>query len=505
VDSTTVQHNNPIMMNVYRAADAVAGPNDTIICRSTLANPGDGCVPINLFGFGAPSDEALAYVTGDAWADLDLRQDIFSFETHGDLLTLPAGAVRLALGVEHRREAAKQVVDTISNTTITADGIRGLPTSLIGQAGGFWLTNPKPIDGKFNVTEGFAEIDAPLLSGKPWAESLTVNAAIRYADYSTAGGATTWKAGAVYSPVDGLRFRITRSRDIRAPNIAELFTSSLMALRQNVRDPQRGGAATAVTRITVGNTDLAPEKADTLTFGAVFQPRFLSGLTASVDWYRIKIDQAITTPSIQDIVDGCHVGGATALCDYIVRDGTGVITQVTTPTLNLAQFKASGIDAEISYQTEFAQGELTLRGLASWVDEFETINGSLQVDRSGVVGLDSGVPKWRGLVSATWRKGPFRLFVSERWIDGGLYDNTLDAAALSPEDNKISDRFYTDLTASVDFGADRAGTAFVTVNNLFDKDPPIAPSGSVTTPRATNGYLYDMIGRYFTAGVKLRF
>jgi outer membrane receptor protein involved in Fe transport len=505
VDSFTTQHNNPIMMNVYRAADAVAGPNGTVVCRSTLANPGDGCVPIDLFGFGSPSPEALAYVTGDTWSDLDLKQDIFSFETHGDLLSLPAGAIRLAIGLEHRREAAKQVVDPISTTTITASGIRGLPTSLVGQAGGFWLTNPKPIDGKFDVTEGFAEIDAPLLSGKPLAESLTLNAAIRYADYSTAGGATTWKAGAVYSPVDGLRFRVTRSRDIRAPNIAELFTSSLMALRQNVRDPQRNGAATAVTRITVGNMALSPEKADTLTAGVVVQPRILPGLTASIDWYRIKIDRAITTPNIQDVVDGCYTGGATALCDFVVRDNAGVITQVTTPTLNLAQFKASGVDAEISYRTDFVGGELTLRGLASWVDEFETVNGSLQVDRTGVVGLDTGVPKWRGLVSANWRKGPFRLFVSERWIDGGVYDNTLTAAALSPEDNSISDRFYTDMTVSVDFGKKEEGTAFLTVNNLFDKDPPIAPSGSVTTPRATNGYLYDMIGRYFTAGVKLRF
>lgn len=503
---------NWIHTNYHAAADAVIDPaTGRIVCRTALTHGNTDCVPINLFGEGAPSQEAIDYVVGTTAADLSLVQDVAAFDLRGDLLQLPAGPLAVAFGAEYRRESAEQTVDPISsrvNPTRAASGIRGLPTGIQGAVGGFWVGNPQPLSGEFDVTEGFVEVQAPLLENVPLAHSLSVNGAVRYAEYSTAGDATTWKAGVVWEPVDGLRLRATQSRDIRAPNLAELYTSRQQTSGNAVRDPEQANRLYTVNRIIVGNQGLAPEEADTFTAGIVFEPAFIPGLTASIDYYSIDIGGAITSTATQDVINFCY-NGDTLVCRFIERDpASGNITQVTTPGLNLDSLQTAGADYEISYSTEFLGGDLRLRGIATNVDKLTSISATgVTTDRAGVVGIvGNAAPNWRGQVSATWRQGPLRVFVQERYIGGGLKNKELTAALLAPEQNDTDERFYTDATLSYDFEAgSQIVTGFVSVNNLFDQDPPIVPTGAITVPRATNGYLYDVVGRYITTGFRLEF
>jgi len=395
-------------------------------------------------------------------------------------------------------------VDPISASTIPAN-IRGLPASFQNRPGGFWVTNPQPIAGEFDVKEGYVEILAPLLKDMPFAQSLELNAAARYAEYSTAGGATTWKVGLSWTPIDDVRVRVTRSRDVRAPNLAELFTSAQQTIGTQVRDPFRNNQLIGVTRVTTGNPDLIPESADNLAVGIVVSPSFLPGFTASVDYYDIQIQDAIIPPSAQNIADACFRGDQ-AICQLLVRDAAGVLIQVTTPTLNVNEFRASGFDFEASYERDVLAGRLRLRALATHVTRFEETASGATLDRAGEHGPTNGVPDWRATFQATYSQGPLTVQLQERFINGGLYNKTFTPAQLSPEDNSIEDVWYTDLAITYDLpGPGEGSQAFVSINNLLNRDPPIVPTGATTYPRATNGLLYDMIGRYYTAGVKLRF
>lgn len=496
---------NPILENFYRAVDAVRAPNGTIVCRSTLTQPSDGCVPFNLFGSGARSEAAVDYVTGAVVNDQQNEQDVLAIDVRGDLFTLPAGPLAVAAGLEYRRESIVQVTDPISRSTISNANIRGMPAQFVGRVGGFFVNNPQNLSGEFDVQEGYVEIAVPVFSEAPLAHSLDLNAAVRYADYSTVGDATTWKFGVTYAPVKSLRFRSALSRDIRAPNLAELFTSQQIFIGVQVRDPFRNGSLVAVTRISTGNTKLEAEEADNITAGVVFSPDFIPGLSMSVDYYDVNIKSAIVAATAQSIVDFCFAG-ETTLCGLITREN-GIITQVATPTLNVAEFRTSGWDVEMSYNFNLFGGRVGLRALANLVDQFSETNAGVTFNRAGELGPTNGVPDVRMTLGANYKRNNLGVSFQGRYIGGGKYNNSFTTALLSAEDNSIESVTYSDLTFTYDLDLKIAKDTqmFLTVNNLFDRDPPIVPTGPTTFPRPTNGNFYDLIGRYFTMGVRATF
>lgn len=497
---------NPILENFYRAVDAVRAPNGSIVCRSTLTQPSDGCVPFNLFGNGRRSQEAVDYITGSVVNQQNNEQDVAALDIRGDLFELPAGPLAIASGIEYRRESIVQVTDPISRSTISNANIRGMPAAFVGRVGGFFVNNPQNLEGEFDVKEGYVEVAVPVFREAPFAYSLDLNGAIRYADYSTVGGATTWKVGLTYAPIQSLRFRGALSRDIRAPNLAELFTSQQIFIGVQVRDPFRSNSLVAVTRISTGNTNLDAETADNLTAGVVFTPEFAPGLSLSVDYYDVKIKGAIVPATAQSIVDFCYAGD-TAICGLITRDAAGIITQVATPTLNVSEFRTSGWDIEASYNFPLGRGRAGLRALANIVDQFTETNAGLTLNRAGELGPTNGVPDLRITASATYKLDDFGMFLQGRYIGSGKYNNSFTAALLSEADNSIEGVFYADMTLTYDFDLKMAKDTqlFFTVNNLFDRAPPIVPTGPTTFPRSTNGNFYDLIGRYFTMGVRATF
>jgi iron complex outermembrane recepter protein len=476
--------NNAIVANYNLAVDAVVNPaNGQIVCRSTLTNPTNGCVPLNVLGVTTPSDAARAYVLGNSNQPIRFTQDFATATLRGDPFSTWAGPVSAAVGVEYRREDYNATADALS----------------VSRA--FFLGNYQLSSGTFDVKEGFAEAVVPVLRDVPLLKSLDLNLAWRISDYSTSGTVNTWKVGATWDVVDDLRLRVTRSRDIRAGNLGELFRAAAFA-QSNIFDPTNGVTAPAVT-VTTGNRGVEPEKADTLAAGFVYQPGWLSGFSMSVDYYDIKIDNAIFTPSAAITVNECAIGNQ-RLCANITRGANGIISEVLVRAENVTSERASGIDAEFSYRSAIGSGMLNLRGLVSWVRE-RTINAfgsNLVFD--GTNGDLTAVPRWRANLTANWRQGPTSVNVTSRLISAGELSKQMSIA-----DSRVPAIAYFDLSLAqrVKTGGADAELFFV-VENLLDKDPPVAPATSAANTliaTGSNGYVYDLLGRQFRAGFRVKF
>lgn len=476
---------NLITDRYAQAEDAVVDPaSGQAVCRSTLTSPTDGCVPINVFG-GTPSQAAKDYVTGTQSLLTTLTQTAAQANMQGEPFSTWAAPVSVAFGGEWRRLTLDTTVDPLS------------------AAQAFLIGNPQPIAGRFSVSEGFGEALVPLVRDVPGVRALDFNGAVRVTHYSTSGTVTTWKAGLSYSMTDELRFRATRSRDIRAANLAELFTSSQL-LFTTIADPATGENVLART-LSVGNRDLKPEKADTTTFGPVYQPSWLPGFSASLDYYNIDIGGAIAQLDAQDIVTRCAAGD-TALCSFVTRDADNLPSQITLTYLNLARIHTNGMDIEASYNRTLANGDkMSLRVLGNYVHELSSSNGATSIDLAGIVGTgvggigtgNSGSPRWRANASESYSHGPLTFYLEQRFIGAGHYTNFYTVS-----DNDIGARLYLNGTVSANIGDQLQ--LFATINNILDTNPPRNPENFLE-PAQANAVLYDVVGRMFTLGARVNF
>jgi outer membrane receptor protein involved in Fe transport len=484
--------NNRKQSEFFQAVDAVVDPSTgNTVCRSTLTNPANGCIPVNVFG-----DGSLAlndFVNGTARFKLITRQSVAAADIKGTPFSTWAGPVAFAAGAEYRRDSADGTSDAISQ--------RVNPN---GSIGGWILGNQLPEHGVIKVFETYAEAQAPLARG------LSVNGAARRTHYSLSGTVYTWKVGGIWDALPGVRFRATRSRDIRAPNIAELFENGGSS-NTNVFDPALGRAV-QVREISAGNPDLKPEKADTLTAGAVFHPSFVHGLSASVDYYDIKIRDAIATLGAPTLAQGCFAGNQ-LYCQSITFNPDGTIAFITNTRLNLAQAATRGIDFEANYALpHFLGGSLTTQLLATRVLKLTNTTPAGTQDRLGQVSnfnRTPGVPTWAGDAFVDYKRGPLRLGLQARYVGAGKFSTILHegtGSANTINDNHVPAFVYLTATAAYrvyDSGS-RSAELFGTVNNLTDVDPPMIPSGAAggINESSTNGQFYDVVGRFFRAGIR---
>lgn len=470
-----------ILSRKNQALDAVVGPNGQIMCASTVTNPNNGCVPFNPFGIGRASPEAYEYLRATQQLLQNNRQTSAALNIAGEPFELWAGPLSLATGVEYREETVHATADPL------------------GQVDAFGFGNYKPLDGSYDAKEAYLEVETPLLKDKPLVDSLNLNGAVRYTDYSTSGGVTTWKVGLTWDLSPELRLRTTRSRDIRAPNMAELFTPPRTNSPALLVDPTRNNATAFATSKSPGNPDLVPEEADTFTVGFVYEPRWAGGLRAAVDYYDIDLKDAISTLQAQQIVDRCFRGEA-ALCPLITRDGAGVITQVDSAFINIASAVTKGLDFEVSYDTQGLGGEWFTRLLATRVlDDYQS-NGAVVTDIRGQ--NNAGSPDWVATLDLGYDRGRFSTMVQGRWFSSGTFSN-LFVEGIDINDNSLPSMLYTNLSLQYDFGPSGEESRyqlFSVVNNLFDRDPPPQPTQIMPT-----GGIYDVIGRTYRIGARIRF
>ncbi|HTM95799.1 MAG TPA: TonB-dependent receptor [Croceibacterium sp.] len=474
------RNNTLFALSIDAVADPVTGDP---ICRSTLTNPGNGCVPSNLFGPNAMSPAAVDYTTGTTRLIQTQTQHDVAFNVGGTLFENWAGDVAVALGAEYRKDSLVGTTDE---------------TSLLKQ----WrVLNPQPTEGSLNVKEGYVEVVFPLLSESPLAELLELNLAGRITDYNLSGRVETWKAGLNYQVTPDIRLRATRSRDIRAPNLNELFQSR-GANVGSFRDP-RDNTNISIFWSSGGNTALQPETADTFTGGVVLSPRFIPGLQLSVDYYKIKINDVITTLSGQGVLDGCYLRGQTDLCEYIhFKPNSTVIDSVDALRFNANRLETSGLDIELGYRLGLdqlfsgANGNLSFRALVNYIPHLITTASGVPTDSAG-----ENIPHWRGNLITTYSNGPLRANVTIRWIDNSVRDN-LYVEGIDINDNTVPGRTYVDISAEREIGDHFS--VFGRIANLFNAYPPITPNG-VTAPQTATNALFDTIGRRFQIGARFEF
>ncbi|MPT47929.1 MAG: TonB-dependent receptor [Sphingobium sp.] len=484
--------NNRHKNNFAFATDAVEH-NGEIVCRATIAgdaayNPAAaGCVPINLFGNGTPDQDAIDYVSRTSHFGAKYTQKTAALNLRGEPFSTWAGPVAFAIGAEYRKE--EQVV--------TADA---------GSAAGIMETsNAAPYSGKFDVKEAYAEVVVPLAADTPFLRKLDVNGAIRVADYSSAGTQTTWKLGGTWEPVSGLRFRATRSRDIRAPAIFELASNGAVAYLPAVVNGVSTGPI--AQNATIGNPNLRPERADTFTVGVVVQPAAVPGFTLSVDYYDINLKDAITTVPGSTAGPLCSAG-QTYFCSLFTYAG-GVPVAYNSGYINAATINPRGLDIAGSYRLPLNRlsdgwnGSLTLSFSGTYIFQYDSNlgNGSRTIDYARDNSA-AGIARFRSNTSLTYANGGFSLTGQVLTISSGNIDNTANLnPATSINTNHVPAVAYANLQASVDVMDNFR--LFAGINNLFDKDPPPLPSATLFN--VTNGVYYDTIGRAFTIGANVKF
>jgi len=466
VDQRQQFRNGPDLAYLFPAMDAVVGPDGQPACYAALANPTDfgDCRPINLLGgvqSAASTPAGIDYVMDDEKFIASLYEQSFAEITIDGQLHegWGAGPILAFFGASHREDEVLQQVKELEDEFVFLGGqntgFRGLVPE--GQPGGMAGIRPGSVppgfqgagnlsrilftgsiqtpttilDGGFEVDEVFGEINVPLIADAPLIQQLDASMAYRYADYTGSGGIESWKVGLSWQINDDLRLRATSSRDVRAATLRERFDET--AGGAAVVDPFLGNSFIFTASRNSGNPNVDPEEADTLTFGAVYQPSWLPGFSISGDWYDIKIDGAMAQPPFQDIVDNCFAG-AQELCDLIERSPeTGQITRITTIYFNLDELRLKGFDLEMRYTTDvsFFGGDesLSWRLLGNNIDERSQLVPGAPRDF-----LDRSDPTNRFLTNLTYRRNDFRAFLNGQYIDSWTQDR------FSPRVKRITTR-----------------------------------------------------------------
>ena len=497
----------------YAAVDAVVNPaNGQIVCGVTLRNPGlePNCKPLNLFGVGAPSKEAIDYVTWYSQYRVVNKMDILAANGAGDLFDLPGGPLSVAFGGEWRKQTLEMTSNSNPGAASQVDytGIRGVPTDVLISN----FTNVGVAQGEVTVKEGYFEVNAPLLADLPMVKSFGLNAAYRATDYSTSGLVHTWKVGMSYEPFDDLRFRGTVSRDITAPTLYQLFQGPRISINFDL-DIHTGQSAGYI-RDFQGNPNLTPEIGDMIVGGFVYSPSWLPGFTTSVDAYDLEIQDAIGATNQGDLNIQCeNSGGTDPICQYISRPlpfanrtPANNWTRVLLLSLNQAYVKQNGFDVEMSYafplSTIGLPGDLRLRALAGFITGYESKQSAIAAVQQ-LRGIGAA-PKASGSFEVNYNYGPFSARLSERFTGKSRRSLTQIDENYPYTPNVI----YTDLNLAYKFGGQDSDRyeAFLNVQNLTDEEPPIrADPANPGLQFPTLRSMYDVMGRYFTAGVRFEF
>lgn len=532
-------------INLIQGLNAEIGPDGQPRCVDAAARAA-GCVPVNLFGEGAITPQAADWIRADLRQDLTIRQYTAQAFMTGELFELPGGPFAVAFGADWRRDSQR------------------LQGDLLSQNGGTTGNAVPNFSGSISAVEGYAEFSAPLLRDVPGAALLSVDASARLAKYNldNVGTVFSWRAGVQYAPIRDLRFRAQYALAQRAPDIAELYSpprgnfevatdicdgvtpttagqiaagcrldpgiQALFAAQAAAGETQRfTQSGNSLYSPNGGNLDLKEETAHTFTAGGVFAPRFLPNFTLAVDYYDIRIRDAIDAYSNLDIQLQCYDTGVprdqNPFCADITRNPVnGQIVELVQRQMNLARFDTRGIDVAANWRFTlpgFLPGTFDLRYDGTHILKqevsFEGVTGTVVNDLAG--DLAEGSFKYRARGSIAWRIDQFRLRWSSTYYgrikDSNILANRYEELLATnpnaevPQFLNIGDVWEHDLFLSFDIRPD-SGPDFRLyggVNNLFDSISPFLPSGTESGRLTNQNGVYDIAGRRFYVGATMRF
>ncbi len=507
--------------------------------ETTCVDPSNGCVPFNLFGAaGSITPESLTFIEAPSTTVTDTTFTQILGVVSGDLGSFKSpwseSNIGVAAGVEYRNYFARSAGDFLG----------AVPGELLGAGGADPIT-----EGRYDVYEVFGETIIPLIQDRPLFHNLTIEGGIRYSDYSTTGGALTWKGGSTWEVAPGWKLRGVYQRATRSPNIAELFFPVQVGLDNQLSDPCAGAISPAVAALCIGqgapagtigsitdpaagqvnitfggNPDLDVERATTYTVGLVAQP--IDRLTFSVDYFNINVKDAVSSPSVGDVLDGCfdpalNPGLAfVASCALVGRnaidgslngspaDTPGVILQSS----NLGIINTSGIDWLVAYGIDLGRvGGLSyqMNGTYTLENRFQATPASIDRECVGFYSTNCGniQPELQINQRLTWSFDQFDLSLRHRFLSSTEFEPATLATTTVFEPFRNIDSFhYFDLSGRWRITENFTG-AF-TVDNLFDRSPPIV--GQEAGPTAFNSgntfpTVYDALGRTYTLSIRASF
>lgn len=478
---------------------------------------GSGCAPLNLFGEYVASDAAQEFINADVSNRSKISHHVVSGFVSGTLgsLALQGGPTGYAVGAEYRKEKSASVPDELIQQGLLAD-LATIPVER----------------GSFDVKEVFAEINVPVLKDAPYAHSLAFGAALRLSDYSTAGNTTTWKIDARYAPIRDIMFRSTYSEAVRAPNITELFAPTgsgfffvddpcdttlqgdgsqyrVANCAQLLTDlgidpddfhPEEDSEASAgIEGTSTGNPLLDEEKARTWTVGFLLRPEAVPGLSISLDWYNIRLKNAINSATAQEFAELC-VDQPTldnTYCDAITRDPvSGFVNGWTVRPENVANFATAGADFTVDYRfAPAALGVFHLSVSGGYLDKLEFIatpGADVDSERG-----DTYAPKWLATADLSWTR--------DRWNANYGINYFSKTRRFTPEQLQanpdLADPSYFSYKAKWEHDVqvgftprDSVFKVYAGVNNLFDAKPSLG----------NRNYPVSFMGRFLYAGFSLK-
>lgn len=530
---------------------------------TTCQTDTNGCVPLNVFGAAGTVSPAMnAYLTADSListkSSLAQARGTISGDT-GWSIPMASNPIAFAVGTEYRKYTASVESDLLSQS---------------GDLGGAGGASPN-VDGGFDVYEFFGEIVAPLIQDRPFFNDLTLEAGIRYSKYSVDApsnpkfSTTTWKVGGSWAPVEDFKIRGNYARAVRAPNISELFSPQNTVLTNLATDPCAGAApltntalrdtclaqgapageignienpSAAQANITAGgNLNVKPETSNSWTLGFVAQPSFLRGFSASVDYYNIKIKDAITTATPGDLIAACfnNPSPTNPDCTVIRRnpltgslDGDSASTPgLFGPLSNLGTLKTDGVDVSLNYRTDLGFADFSWGFNGNWTrsSKFQATPTSLNRECTGYYSVNcaSIQPKYSfnqrftlGFddvdVSLLWRYIHKVKFEPQQLADDlalAIADGATDPNGADPDGYMVEEEFrtikakhYFDLTTR--FMPNDNLTLTLSVQNLFNSQPKVVGNSlGSTSYNSGNVYpsTYDSLGRRYAIAAKLKF
>jgi len=529
------------------------GNTTEIICADATARAA-GCVPANPFGPGSLTP-AAGYLAVPTTLRSKITQTVAGANMSGKLFSLfGADPIGVSIGGEYRRETSSNDFDLLTQQGL--NGNNALPSTR----------------GSFNVKEAYGEAIVPLLQDRPFFNSLSVRGAVRVSDYNTIGTTFSYNYGGEWSPVQDLRFRAIWARSVRAPNINELFQPPQQDFPSGIQDPCAGvGATTAgavaincraapgvnaniaantgtginpatgqpytnaftlsqadiqgITSFAGGNPNLQEEKGDSFTAGVVINPRSIQALrnfTLTVDYFNIRIRDAIVSTPLQFILDQCYSGASSALCSLVVRrpaavgsNTSGSLDEVNSAPTNSGGVKTSGIDAVLTWASPkniigFAPGAFTARVAYTHLISGYTI--PLPGANRDYFAGEIGAAQDRFTSTVGYDDDAFGFNVTGTYIGASFIDDQLANSFTDANNNpiprnasvfRVSPEFYLD--AQIRFKVQQRFEFYIGADNLLDNKPPYLADIGGSAGQDTDAGTYDPLGRRYYAGVRLKF
>ncbi|MDR7133052.1 outer membrane receptor protein involved in Fe transport [Lysobacter niastensis] len=533
-DETRHNLNNRINERFYAGLDAVRDPaTGNIVCRSQIApksvnqnffnytDSPDGiispavaqsCVPFSIFGAGAINPAAADWFNTTTVTKSRLTQFVAGGTlTNNNLFELPGGSASFATGVEYRRETSRQDTDPLDVSGQTF--LNAIPSS----------------HGSYDVGELYAEIALPLISNEAFG-ALSFDAAARYSGYSTVGHTNAWRYGLDWAVNETLRLRGTVSSAVRAPNIDELYGGqsqnffsvtdpcSAVEIKNGKNPAQRAANCAAlgvpanftaqntgtIEGLSGSNPDLDPETGRSWTAGFVFTPQFLPGFGMNVDYWNIKLSDAITSVSGSDTAKRCvdsPSGIDNVYCASATRDaGTHELNFIRTLQQNIAATNTDGVDIGVYYSHDLAGGklraDLNATRVLHYTDyPFQEDPGE-SIEQNGTLGF----PKWKASLQLGYSINQWAFNWNTRYFSEGLRvsNDSFRSNPTSTTPIRAGSGVFHDLRGSYAF--DSGWQVYAGITNVFDADPPVNLFGT-----GFGSGLYDAMGRSYYAGFNYRF